>query len=114
MIGEEKMEILNKIAFGIGFIGMVVIAWGVLLVVLEFLRSEYFELKQKKDRNKDKHLLRQHLGSYILLGLEFMIAGDIIHTILRPDKESLIVLGSIVAIRTVISYFLQLELKSKI
>ncbi len=108
------MEILNIITLVIGIIGIVIIAWGVLLVTLEFLHTEYLALQQKEHTKRDKHQLRQHLGSYILLGLEFMIAGDIIHTVIKPSKEALIVLGAIVAIRTVISYFLQLELKSKL
>ena len=108
------MEILNWISLIIGIIGMIVIAWGVLLVTIELCSTEYMGLIKKHKTQSDKHSLRQHLGSYILLGLEFMIAGDIIHTILKPDKEALIILGAIVVIRTIISFFLQLELKSKI
>ncbi len=108
------MEILNIVNLVIGITGSVIIAWGVLLVIFEFLHTEYLTLKNKNHTKRDKHQLRQHLGSYILLGLEFMIAGDIMHTVIKPSKEALIVLGAIVIIRTVISYFLQLELKSKL
>ena len=52
-------------------------------------------------------------GSYLLLGLEFMIAADIIYTIAKPNTEGLITLGSIVAIRTVISYFLNKEIEGR-
>lgn len=57
-------------------------------------------------------MLRHHFGSYLLLGLEFLIAADIIHTIFTPTLQKLAVLGGIVAIRTVINYFLNLELKN--
>jgi uncharacterized membrane protein len=85
----------------------------VLWVILEFLYVEYKVLIQKQSPKslKNKHHMRQHLGSYLLLGLEFMIAADVIHTVLDPTMDSLIILGAIVAIRTVISYFLNLELK---
>jgi hypothetical protein len=43
-------------------------------------------------------------------GLEFLIAADIIDTLMKPDTRDIIVLGSIVAIRTVIGYSLQSEL----
>ena len=43
-------------------------------------------------------------------GLEFLIAADIIDTLMRPNPQELLVLGAIVAIRTVISYSLNLEL----
>lgn len=111
------MEVINRVSFWIGSIGILVIMWGVILSVLYFLYYEYIDVLKVSGRSKtkeikDKHTLRQELGSYILLGLEFMIAGDIIHTIIKPDKNALIVLGSIVAIRTVISFFLNKELKS--
>ena len=108
------MELLNITSLWIGVIGIIVMVWGVLLVILEFLRLEYTTLKKKQIEltQHSRNNLRRHLGSYILLGLEFMIAGDIIHTILRPNQEALIVLGSIVAIRTVISYFLHKELSA--
>jgi uncharacterized membrane protein len=44
------------------------------------------------------------------LGLEFLIAADIIRTIIRPTLEELAILGGIVVIRTVISYFLGKEI----
>jgi len=106
------MDILNLISFAIGIVGVLIMAWGVLLTIVEFLRFEYRDLRKSSDKKKqkDRISLRQDLGSYILLSLEFMIAGDIIHTVLRPNKEALIILGSIVVIRTIISYFLNREL----
>jgi len=106
------MSILIAISFLITIVGAVIITWGVLSVIVEFLLSEYNLLTKKEVAEKSEGYLRHKLGKYILLGLEFMVAGDIIHTALRPSKEELIILGSIVAIRTVISYFLNKELKS--
>ncbi|HTH49526.1 MAG TPA: DUF1622 domain-containing protein, partial [Candidatus Limnocylindria bacterium] len=45
-----------------------------------------------------------------LLGLEFLIAADIIGTLLAPEPKELIALGAIVVIRTVISWSLNAEL----
>lgn len=104
------LDLVSLISFLIVVIGGVVIAWGVLLVVIAFLYGEFLSLL-KREVKTDKNQLRVRLGLYILLGLEFMVSGDIIHTVIKPSKNSLIVLGSIVAIRTVISYFLHQELK---
>jgi uncharacterized membrane protein len=49
-------------------------------------------------------------ASPVPLGLELMIAGDIIGTIIRPTLQEMAVLGSIVAVRTVISFFLNREI----
>jgi uncharacterized membrane protein len=42
--------------------------------------------------------------------LEFLIAADIIHTIVEPTLKELAILGGIVVIRTIISFFLGREL----
>ena len=53
---------------------------------------------------------RQDLGRAILLGLEFLVAGDIIRTVVvHPTLDNLIVLAIIVVIRTLLSVTLQLE-----
>ena len=44
------------------------------------------------------------------LGLDFFLAGDIIQTIVVPSKDSLMILGGIVIIRTVMAYFLAKEI----
>ena len=53
---------------------------------------------------------REQLGRAILLGLEFLVAADIIRTVaVTPDARGVAILGGIVAIRTVLSFTLELE-----
>ena len=55
--------------------------------------------------------LRNAIGGAILLGLEFLVAADIIRTVaVTPSGESVAVLGGIVLIRTFLSFSLQLEM----
>jgi len=55
--------------------------------------------------------LRQNLGRVILLGLEVLIIGDIVRTIIvDPTIESVAVLGMIVVIRIVLSFSLEVEI----
>jgi uncharacterized membrane protein len=55
--------------------------------------------------------LRMHLGRVILLGLEVLIVGDIIRTIVvEPTIESVGVLAIIVLIRIVLSFSLEVEM----
>ncbi len=57
---------------------------------------------------------RATLGRGILLGLEFLIAADIIRTItLDPTLDSLVVLGGIVLVRTFLSLSLQVEIEGR-
>ncbi|MFO8081198.1 MAG: DUF1622 domain-containing protein [Armatimonadota bacterium] len=98
------------LAWGVALVGVAVLAWGVLIGVVELVRLEIHRLHGREIAH-ERALVRQDLGYYILLGLEFLIAADIIRTILHPGLEELGVLGAIVAIRTVISHFLTREMQ---
>lgn len=54
---------------------------------------------------------KTELGGFLLLGLEILIVADIIGTIIHPTLDDIIRLAAIVAIRTVISFFLNKEIK---
>ncbi|HEU5481882.1 MAG TPA: DUF1622 domain-containing protein, partial [Sphingomicrobium sp.] len=57
---------------------------------------------------------RSNFGRAILLGLEFLIAADIINTVaIRPTLESVAVLAGIVLIRTFLSFSLELEIEGR-
>ena len=103
------MDYLHHVSFGIGVLGVLVIVFGVLSGLVRFVRAEFFAargLVVDEERKKLRHVL----GYYLLLGLEFLIAADIIDTLMKPSTQDLVILGAIVAIRTVISYSLNSEL----
>ena len=104
-------EIMDVITLVIGIVGVAVILWGVAITLVSLVGLELKRLQGVNICKKREHI-RHHLGSYLLLGLELLVAADVAHTIVDPELSSLIVLGSIVAIRTVISYFLNKELSS--
>jgi uncharacterized membrane protein len=55
-------------------------------------------------------LLFEIVGAIMIIyGLEFIIAADLLATIIAPSIEDVMLLGAIVAIRTVLSYFLSKE-----
>jgi len=57
---------------------------------------------------------RSNLGRSILLGLEFLVAADIINTVaIEPTVQSLIVLAGIVLIRTFLSFSLEVEIEGR-
>lgn len=102
------MIILDYLSLSTGVVGVSVIVCGALLSVLSFVRLELKHVRgESVCRRMEK--LRHHFGSYILLGLEFLIAADIMDTIMDPSLQEIGKLGSIVAIRTVLSFFLNRE-----
>ena len=62
----------------------------------------------------DSRRFRQDFGGAIVLGLEFLVAGDIIRTVVvAPTLENVAVLAIIVVIRTVLSMALQVEIEGR-
>ena len=99
----------------LGFIGLVVDVMGVLIVFVGAGRAikRYFDSSLDGDNNAFM-LMRQDLGRAILLGLEFLVAGDIIRTVsVSPTLDNVIVLGLIIIIRTLLSFSLELELQGQ-
>lgn len=67
---------------------------------------------RRRDTKEVYHELRQRLGRGILLGLEFLVAADIIHTVaVELTFTTVGVLAIIVIIRTFLSFTLDVELK---
>jgi uncharacterized membrane protein len=108
----RALEYLHHASFGIGVLGVLVIVFGVACGLARFVRTEILAACGR-EIEEDRKRLRRVFGYYLLLGLEFLIAADIIDTLMKPSVQDLIVLGAIVLIRTIISYSLNAELKSE-
>lgn len=68
-------------------------------------------LVRRKDSSKAYRDLRRDLGKAILVGLEFLVAADIIRSVaIDPTFASIGVLGLIVLIRTFLSWSLEVEI----
>src|SRR6516162_9539147 len=106
------MNYLHQASFAISILGVLVIVFGTAAGLTRFLRSEFVALRGH-EVTEDRRRLRHVLGYYLLLGLEFLIAADIIDTLKKPGAQDLMVLGAIVLIRTIISHSLNAELKSE-
>lgn len=106
---EMFHAIINGIGFALNIIGALITIWGILLSLSAFIKKEFL---RKEDCLKCNESIRIRLGSYLVLALEFFIAGDIIKTIITPTWEGLGILGAIVVIRTILSYFLTKDLKA--
>ncbi|MFN0142725.1 MAG: DUF1622 domain-containing protein [Mycobacterium sp.] len=97
-------EVIETVGKTIDGVGVAVIAIGALI-------SAAGAVPRLRRRTGDVYrVFRQQLGRSILLGLEFLVAADIIRTVaVTPDARSVAVLGGIVLIRTFLSFSLELE-----
>lgn len=109
-MNEIIVNFVDQIALGVGLVGVAIVVWGIGMAIIGLIRLEFRQLRGVSIC-RQREYLRHHLGQYLLLGLEFLVAADIIHTVFNPDLQALITLGAIVAIRTVISFFLNRELE---
>jgi uncharacterized membrane protein len=109
MMEDLKIYIFN-IAYVIELISFAIMIYGSIFAILHLLGSELKRVT-KKFNITTIDIIRHDFGYYILLGLEFLIAADIIQTILKPTSEELIELGGIVVIRILLSFFLNKEIK---
>ena len=89
-------------------IGVLTIFIGTLIALFKFI------INQNKGLSGTYSVLRQSVGKSILLGLEILIAADIMATVVTdPTLKSVSILGLIVLIRTFLSLSLQIELEGK-
>jgi uncharacterized membrane protein len=96
-------------------IGQVVDAVGVTALVLGLVAASGVALARlRRGEPAVYSRYRQSLGRSILLGLELLVAGDIIRTVAgTPDLRSVGVLAGIVAIRTFLSFSIELEVNGR-
>lgn len=107
---DSVHQILSFIQHSISLVGVMVIAIGVLITVLQFL---YSLIKNKSEKHNNYiNIIRLRLGRILTLGLEFIIAADLIGTTTTPDYYSVGILAIVVIIRTVLSFTLNHELQS--
>lgn len=106
------MEILHNLIGGVGFalnvVGALITIWGTVICLVDFLKKE---ASLKEDSVRGNEAIRLKLGSYLVLALEFFIAGDVVRTIMMPNWQILALLGAIVVIRILLSYFLTKDFK---
>lgn len=110
MDGINFHLILLIIQRSISSIGVLIIISGVLYCLGQYLMSIITGqfITQVAVINK----IRLTLGRIIILGLEFIVAGDLIGTMTSPGYYEVGILAIIVVIRTVLSYSINREIMS--
>jgi uncharacterized membrane protein len=98
-------EYIYYISYSLAIFGAILVFYGGIRAAIEIMALEI--LKKPYQYND----IRLNFTTKIVLGLEFFIAADLIKSILQPSLNDLIILGVIVAIRTVVGYSLNAELK---
>jgi uncharacterized membrane protein len=110
---EALLEIpqwVGTASVAVEIFGVAVIILGIAWASLGFLinRARRLEIVQSYDE------FRIRIGKTLLLGLEILVAGDVIRTVfLEPTLENLVTLGLLVIIRTILSWTLVVEIEER-
>lgn len=101
---------LNFFAMAISVISLIIVVYGAIIAIFDFIKNEVMRFTGHYSSTNIRKI-RAGFGTYMLLGLEFLIASDILKTVLEPGWNELLILGGIVVLRTVLSFFLNREIK---
>lgn len=102
------IETVDRIGTVVDLVGVGVILVGGVIACARFL------LLMVRRTDDAYQALRQGLGRSILIGLEFLVAGDIIKTIVvTPNGQHVAALAGVVAIRTFLSISLTVEMTGR-
>ena len=112
MFDSTLMVCLDWLMTILNLASIIILVVGVFLVLKTLFdwRTLKKDYGQRNSRNTE---IRKLLASYILLSLEVLVVADIIESVIKPTWTDILKLALIILIRTIISYFLNLEIKEQ-
>jgi uncharacterized membrane protein len=94
--------------------GVLIITAGVFRALPQYTRAVTASANPTAARKEAFHQLRTKVGMTVLLGLEVLVAADIVKTMaVEPTLESVAVLGLLVLVRTFLSWTLTVDIEGR-
>ena len=101
---EELLKVLaSHVALAVETAAVLIVAFGAVQALVRTLSPL---IRKPADPKWLKHLW-VHFGSWLLLGLQFALAADIVRSAISPTWEQIGQLAAIAVIRTFLSFFLE-------
>jgi uncharacterized membrane protein len=96
-----------------GVMGEIVELVGVLIIILGFVYAFFCDIVCNRNQSENRILaFRTGIKKHMLLGLDFLVAGDIIRTVtIDHSLEGVASLGFLVLIRTLLVFTIHLEIE---
>jgi uncharacterized membrane protein len=104
---ESLKRMAEVIATGVEVAAALIIAYG----ALEALYGAVRAIVERRSKTGLRKITWAHFGVWLLLGLEFELAADIVRTAISPTWSDIGQLASIGFIRTFLNYFLEKDLE---
>ena len=100
-------QLSEAAALFIATISVLIVAWGAIEAGFALTRI----IVAGRATHGERKIVWRRLGTWLLLGLEFELAADIVQTVISPEWADVGQLGAIAAIRTFLNYFLEKDLR---
>jgi uncharacterized membrane protein len=106
---QMLITVVNAAAYIAEGIGVAVILIGVMVALIRYAAHP-----RSLERNRAYDRLRRELGRAIIIGLEFLVAAEVVRTVvIERTLENIVVLAVIVLIRTLLSFALFVEVEGR-
>jgi uncharacterized membrane protein len=109
-VGNRILEWIEYAALAIEILAVVIIVGAIFYAVGHYL----IRAPMRPDHEEQYKELKVRLGKALLLGLEILVAADIIRTVaLEATLQSVAILGLLVLVRTFLSWALAVEMEGR-
>jgi uncharacterized membrane protein len=109
------MELLKTAALwaaaGAEALAVLIIGLALIEAAFHLVRSVMRSPASERVTHREREEVRLHLGRWLVLGLEFLLAADILRTAVAPSWTEIGQLAAIAVLRTALNYFLQQEME---
>lgn len=110
MFEEIIIDILHYVIWFIELIGIGIIVFGTFYALFKLFYNKYRVIKSKS-KSENGGSAKLVLANYLALGLEFMLAAEILRTVTtNREIAEIIVLGAIIILRAAMSLLIYWEL----
>lgn len=108
MFEKIVFEILYYVIWAIEIVGISIVVFGTFNSVFKMFQDKFKDIKTKKKKGESVKLV---LAKYLALGLEFMMAAEILKTVtINREFTEIMILGAIVILRAAMSLLIYWEL----
>ena len=103
------LHFLEWVATSVDLVGVTIMVLGFLLALVKFVPT--LARRPGAETIQEIQMIRCNLGTYLVFALELMIVSDLIVSVMSHELQDLYFLGALVAIRTLIAFFLNKEIQ---
>jgi len=104
---ETFAQVARFLGSLVEMVAVLIVAYGCAEAFIQLLRV----IVQRSTTHNERKAIWRNLGAWLIIGLEFELAADIIGSVISPTWQDIGQLGAIAVVRTFLNYFLEKDLE---